>query len=233
MQPTPLLEKEAGVVPDDPPCDQSRHSWRLLKIGLISSNRIVMFTIIPGFLTGGISVHFEELFEHKTPQWWPHELFVLFCLLTQTFGTSVSAGETAHFNFIEKSFTNWVFAWAHTVALCMNIIFKNSLMKAMTTCFTEATRLLESSGSSVWVWQEEEQRLPLYSLRCFGKSRKQMNPPPLSEKPLPFLRNRPRPWKKTLPGPQKWPKWTWKKIIALTHIDNPFFAKNWIQFGIF
>ena len=21
MQPTPLLEKEAGVVPDDPPCD--------------------------------------------------------------------------------------------------------------------------------------------------------------------------------------------------------------------
>ena len=161
-----------------------------------------MFTIIPGFLTGGISVHFEELFEHKTPQWWPHELFVLFCLLTQTFGTSVSAGETAHFNFREKSFTNWVFVWAHTVTLCMNIIFKNSLMKAMTTCFTEATRLLESSGSSVWVWQEEEQRLPLYSLRCFGKSRKQMNPPPLSEKPPPYLRNRPRPRKRPSQGPK-------------------------------
>ena len=76
-------------------------------------------------------------------------------------------------------------------------IFENSLMMAMTTCFTEATRLLESSGSSVCVWQEEEERLRLHSLRCFGKSRKQMNPPPflrtppLFEKPSEALKKDP------------------------------------------
>ena len=37
-------------------------------------------------------------------------------------------------------------------------IFENSLMMARTTCFTEATRLLESSGSAVSVPQEEEQQ---------------------------------------------------------------------------
>ena len=112
-------------------------------------------------------------------------------------------------------------------------IFENSLMMAMTTCFTEATRLLESSGSSVCVWQEEEERLRLHSLRCFGKSRKQMNPPP-------FLRNPPLFWE-TVRGPEKRPSQgpkndqndPGKKILALTHIDNPFFAKNGIQFGIF
>ena len=30
-----------------------------------------------------ISVHFEELFEHKTPQWWPHQT-VCFVLFTDT-----------------------------------------------------------------------------------------------------------------------------------------------------
>ena len=103
----------------------------------------------------------------------------------------------------------------------------------MTTCFTEATRLLESSASSVCVWQEEEERLRLHSLRCFGKSRKQMNPPP-------FLRNPPLFWE-TVRGPEKRPSQGPKndqndpdeKILALTHIDNPFFAKNGIQFGIF
>ena len=39
--------------------------------------------------------------------------------------------------------------------------------------------------------------------------------------------------KKDPPRARKVTKMTLKKILALKHIDNPFFAKNWIQFGIF
>ena len=100
MQLTPLLEKEAGVVPDDPPCDLRGdiHDdfWKLVRF----------HKIIPGFLTGWISVHFEGLFEHKTP----HQTDTDICF-------SFSWRNRTHFNFREKSSPNWVFARAQTVAL--------------------------------------------------------------------------------------------------------------------
>ena len=90
MQLTPL-EKEAGVVPDDPPCDLRGdiHDdfWKLVRF----------HKIIPGFLTGGISVHFEGLFEHKTPQQTDTDICFSFSWRNRT-----------HFNFREKSSPNWV-----------------------------------------------------------------------------------------------------------------------------
>ena len=62
--------------------------------------------------------------------------------------------------------------------------------------------------------------------RCVGWWRKTNESPPLFRKPPPYFGNRPRPRKKTLPGPQKWPKWPWQKILALFIPTKNIFCKK-------
>ena len=57
-------------------------------------------------------------------------------------------------------------------------------------------------------------------------------PPQIPETPRKF-RKPSKALKKDPPRAQKTTEMTLKKILALTYIDNPFFAKNGIQFGIF
>ena len=77
------------------------------------------------------------------------------------------------------------------------------------------------------ILQLEREKYESFLLEIFSRSRL------LSMTAPPNLRNRLRPWKR----PSQGPKNDWndpeKKILALTHIDNPFFAKNGVQFGIF
>ena len=82
-------------------------------------------------------------------------------------------------------------------------------------------------------WEEEEEEweavaVKIKQLHCVGWWQKTKSPPHISEtvKVSKAL-------KKDPPRAPKMTEMTLKKILALTHIDNPFFAKNGIQFGIF
>ena len=62
--------------------------------------------------------------------------------------------------------------------------------------------------------------------RCVGWWQKTNESPPIFRKPPPNSGNRRRPWKKALPGPKKWPKWPWRKILAhVIPIKNIFCKK--------
>ena len=63
--------------------------------------------------------------------------------------------------------------------------------------------------------------------------RKQMNPPPYFGNPPQIPETVEGPEKRPSQGPKNDRNDPEEKILALTHIDNPFFAKNGIQFGIF
>ena len=63
--------------------------------------------------------------------------------------------------------------------------------------------------------------------------RKQMNPPPYFGNPPQIPETVKGPEKRPSQGPKNDRNDPEEKILALTHIDNPFLQKNGIQFGIF
>ena len=62
--------------------------------------------------------------------------------------------------------------------------------------------------------------------RCVGWWQKTNESPPIFRKPPPNSGNRRRPWKKALPGPQKWPKWPWRKNPSPHTYRQPLFCKK-------